>query len=166
MLAYAGFQEHRSFAHYLRNANRFWEAAVSVMHHVVVTTQRVIVVRVSNPFDSFLFGPLLIDGVFYFPRLRWFKDRVVEGRLDNALETNLKKWIYPIGAVKRIEYDGSSFAIDLVNGQRKFFRLSSSGMISLGAVTPFGSDFAAATVAFNRLHASKPLVAAEPDSSA
>ncbi|HUF08678.1 MAG TPA: hypothetical protein VMO47_05110 [Rhodothermales bacterium] len=153
ILTYVGFNDERTFGDYVRHIHRFWECASSVIHHVVLTNQRVILVQVSNPFDSFLFGPLLLDGIFYFPRLRWFKDRVLEGRLDKALETNLKKWIHPISEVSRLDYDGTVFAIHLKKGRNQTFRLKTLGapMTPLGGDFPHKEDFRAATEAFNRL---------------
>lgn len=156
ILTYMGFHEERTLGDYLRHLYRFWDAAASVIYHVVISTERVVVVRVSNPFDSFLFGPLLLDGLFYFPRLRWFRDRVLENRLDKALETNLKKWAYPVSSVSRLEVDNEVFAIALRDGTRQSFRLKESPgarMTSLGGNFPYKANFLAATEAFNRLAA-------------
>lgn len=153
ILAYVGFTDDRPFSDYLLHVYRFWEGSFRVIYHVVITTERVIVVRMSNPFDSFLFGPLLLDGIFYFPRLRWFRDRVLEGKLEKALETNLKKWIYPRSSVARLDYDRESFVIRLRNGRARSFRFTAIGgrPNSLGGDFPHKSDLHGAAEAFNRL---------------
>jgi hypothetical protein len=148
ILAYVGFNEERSFLHYLRHLYRFWEAAMDLMYHIVVTDRRLVLVRVSNPFDSFLIGPLLLDGLFYFPRLRWFKDRVLEGRLDKAMETNLKKEVYRIEEVSLAGLDKTTLAIRLKNGSTRLVQLKPLPYFELEqerptepSVSAIGGDF-------------------------
>lgn len=156
ILTYMGFNEERPFSHYLQHLYRFWEAAMQVMYHIVVTDRRVVLVRTSNPFESVLIGPLLIDGLFYFPRLRWFKDRVLEGKLEKALETNLKKETYAVEEVASLDYDRKTLTIRLKSGRSRSFKLQGSRpMSSIGGDFPHKASFASAAEEFNRLAATR-----------
>lgn len=166
ILTYVAFTWDKPFA---RIFVRFWEVAMDVNYHLVLTNRRLVVVRVSNPFDSSLIGGPLINAVFYNQRLKNWMAAVLKGDLDAALTTSLRKEIFPLRDLRSVSYekgrdrrDTGSLVIELNSGRKRAFRLSSNfghPITSMGGAFPFKANFSAAVREFNRLLASP----AEPE---
>jgi hypothetical protein len=159
ILAFAAFEWDR-WRQPLSFLTRPWHLAFQITFHAVVTTRRLILVRVSNPYDSSLLGGPLINAAFGFnSRNREWIAAVRAGRLEEGLRTTLRQETFHLSSLRAVRYDdrkdGGRLTIEPRTGARRDFPLASSfgarPITSLGGGFRHSGNFAAAIDEANRL---------------